>query len=140
MSMKNSNDTIWNRSRDLSVCSAVPQPLRHRVPLPPYVNGLQSYLKNETMCGRKLTNRACITDVVGGRTSYLLNIRQWHPMYWLSGRERHRKCIHVAFAVIWSNRQEEPPTACHIRDNNDRSIINVPVPSTSAHFKTFQKN
>jgi hypothetical protein len=31
--MKNSNDTIGNRSRDLPVCSAVPQPLRHRVPL-----------------------------------------------------------------------------------------------------------
>jgi hypothetical protein len=33
MSMKNSNDTIGNRSRDLPVCSAVSQPLRHRVPL-----------------------------------------------------------------------------------------------------------
>jgi hypothetical protein len=31
--MKNSNDTNGNRSRDLPVCSAVPQPLRHRVPL-----------------------------------------------------------------------------------------------------------
>jgi hypothetical protein len=31
MSMKNSNGTIGNRSRDLPVCSAVPQPLRHRV-------------------------------------------------------------------------------------------------------------
>jgi hypothetical protein len=33
MSMKNSNDIIGNRSRDLSVCSSVLQPLRHRVPL-----------------------------------------------------------------------------------------------------------
>jgi hypothetical protein len=32
MSMKNTSDTIGNRSRDLPVCSAVPQPLRHRVP------------------------------------------------------------------------------------------------------------
>jgi hypothetical protein len=32
MSMKDSNDAIGNRSRDLPVCSAVPQPLRHRVP------------------------------------------------------------------------------------------------------------
>jgi hypothetical protein len=31
MSMKNSNDTIENGSRDLTVCSAVPQTLRHRV-------------------------------------------------------------------------------------------------------------
>jgi hypothetical protein len=30
MSMKNSNDTIGNRSRDLPVCRAVPHPLRHR--------------------------------------------------------------------------------------------------------------
>jgi hypothetical protein len=28
--MKNSNDTIGNRSRDLPVCSAVPQSLRHQ--------------------------------------------------------------------------------------------------------------
>jgi hypothetical protein len=33
MSMKKSSDTIGNRTRDLPVCSAVPQPLRHRVPL-----------------------------------------------------------------------------------------------------------
>jgi hypothetical protein len=32
MSMKNSSDTIGNRSHDLPVCSAVPQPLRHQVP------------------------------------------------------------------------------------------------------------
>jgi hypothetical protein len=32
MSMKNSSDTIWNRTRDLPICSAVPQQLRHRVP------------------------------------------------------------------------------------------------------------
>jgi hypothetical protein len=31
--MKKSTDTIGNQSRDLPVCSAVPQPLRHRVPL-----------------------------------------------------------------------------------------------------------
>jgi hypothetical protein len=33
MSIKISSDTIGNRSRDLPVCSAVPQPLRHRVPV-----------------------------------------------------------------------------------------------------------
>jgi hypothetical protein len=38
MSMKNSNDTIGNRSRDLPVPSAVSQPLRHRVlPIKSYV-------------------------------------------------------------------------------------------------------
>jgi hypothetical protein len=32
MPIKNSNNTIGNRSRDPPVCSVVPQPLRHRVP------------------------------------------------------------------------------------------------------------
>jgi hypothetical protein len=32
MSLKKSSDTFGNRTRDLPVCSAVPQPLRHRVP------------------------------------------------------------------------------------------------------------
>jgi hypothetical protein len=32
VSMKTFIDIIGNRSRDLPVCSAVPQPLRHRVP------------------------------------------------------------------------------------------------------------
>jgi hypothetical protein len=32
MPIKNSNDTIGNRSHDLPVCSGVPQPLRYRVP------------------------------------------------------------------------------------------------------------
>jgi hypothetical protein len=31
MSMKRSSDTIGNRTRGLPECSAVPQPLRHRV-------------------------------------------------------------------------------------------------------------
>ena len=26
MAMKNCNDTIWNRTRDLPLCSAMPQP------------------------------------------------------------------------------------------------------------------
>jgi hypothetical protein len=29
MSMKNSNDTIWNRTSDLPICSTVPEPLCH---------------------------------------------------------------------------------------------------------------
>ena len=32
MSLKNSDDTIGNRNRDLPVCSVVPEPLRHRAP------------------------------------------------------------------------------------------------------------
>jgi hypothetical protein len=40
MSKKNFNDTIENRSRDLPICSAVLQPLRHRVPRFEYRAGL----------------------------------------------------------------------------------------------------
>jgi hypothetical protein len=32
MSLKNSNDTIGNQTRDLPICSVVPQLLRHRAP------------------------------------------------------------------------------------------------------------
>jgi hypothetical protein len=37
--MKKSSDTIGNQTHDLPVCSAVPQPLRHRVPLLSCVTG-----------------------------------------------------------------------------------------------------
>jgi hypothetical protein len=33
MSMKKSSETIGNQTRNLPVCSAVPQPLHHRSPL-----------------------------------------------------------------------------------------------------------
>jgi hypothetical protein len=39
--MKNPNDTIGNRTRDLPVCSALPQVLRHR--LPPEISLLQIF-------------------------------------------------------------------------------------------------
>jgi len=35
MSMKNSNDTIWNRTSDLLICSTAPEPLCYRGP--PYI-------------------------------------------------------------------------------------------------------
>jgi hypothetical protein len=38
LSKKNYCDTIGNRSLDVPVCSAVPQPLRHRVPHYNYEN------------------------------------------------------------------------------------------------------
>jgi hypothetical protein len=43
MSLKKSSDTIGNRSRDLAVSSAVPQPLRHRVPRNCYKGFKNSY-------------------------------------------------------------------------------------------------
>jgi hypothetical protein len=54
MSMKNSNDTIGNRSRDAPVCSAVPQPPRYRVPPDLQCIALQNSLKQ---CGSAQTGR-----------------------------------------------------------------------------------
>jgi hypothetical protein len=42
--MKNSSDTIGNRYRDLPVCSAVPQPLHHRVPWCPNNTDIYIYI------------------------------------------------------------------------------------------------
>jgi hypothetical protein len=43
MSMKKSNDTIGNQTRDLPVCSTVPQPLCHRVsPALPYLHKIRA--------------------------------------------------------------------------------------------------
>jgi hypothetical protein len=56
MSMKNYSDTIGNRSRDLSVCSAVPQPLRHREPphvKAPYRNCIYICLPKRESVGSK---------------------------------------------------------------------------------------
>ena len=56
MSLKNSIDIIGNRTRDLPVCSVVPQPLRHRAPLRIISEGkavqLQAWSGPE--CSRKL--------------------------------------------------------------------------------------
>jgi hypothetical protein len=48
ISMKNSSDTVGNRTHDLPVCSAVPQPPRHRVPHP-------SYIENRNFCNSSCT-------------------------------------------------------------------------------------
>jgi hypothetical protein len=61
MSIKNSNDTIGNRSRDLPVCSAGPQPLRYRVPLTHTVfdkNSISAHRTCNTTAGMFLLARA----------------------------------------------------------------------------------
>jgi hypothetical protein len=46
MSLKNSNDSIGNRTRDLPVCSVVPWPLRHRAPPFTVKEGCNMYPQN----------------------------------------------------------------------------------------------
>jgi hypothetical protein len=59
--MKNSDDTIGNRSGDLQVCSAVPQPLRHRVP-PNVYEALWNYTDSQP-CACVLTMHATDLNV-----------------------------------------------------------------------------
>jgi hypothetical protein len=54
LSMKNSSDIMGNRTRDLPVCSAVPQPLRHRVPYLKMV--ITEYIRN---ADRAILNTDC---------------------------------------------------------------------------------
>jgi hypothetical protein len=75
MSMKNSNKTIGNRSRDLPVCSTVPQPLRHRVPLPlwgTWINTVQP--DTPPMSIRHMRNACCVTKATNTHTEYVIFI------------------------------------------------------------------
>jgi hypothetical protein len=54
MSMKNSNDTNGNRSRNLPVCSTVPQTLRHRVPP---IGGTSVYIREENASSVMVADR-----------------------------------------------------------------------------------
>jgi hypothetical protein len=71
MSMKNSNYTIGNRSRDLPVCSAVPQQLRHRVP---------PLCKEMVAKSEVFWYYIYISPVAGLLTHLLLNIDQEHTV------------------------------------------------------------
>jgi hypothetical protein len=64
--MKNSTDTIGNRSLDLPVCSAIPQPLGHHVPL---------YIKYFQL----LFTHAAPTKTV--LVWYLLRMSKWCPKH-----------------------------------------------------------
>jgi hypothetical protein len=71
--MKNSNDTIGNQSRDLPVCRAVLQPLRHCVP--PNRNEYQEYFlggKGGRCLG--LTNHLHLPTVMKNGSLYLLEL------------------------------------------------------------------
>jgi len=49
--MKNSNDTIWNRTSDLPICSTTPSPLCYRSPRDKLVNAINAVLLRETTKG-----------------------------------------------------------------------------------------
>jgi hypothetical protein len=58
ISMKNSNDTIWNRTPDLPACSAVPQPTA-----PPDVTNFRAGSNNISKSNGELvfvTKKTCV--------------------------------------------------------------------------------
>jgi hypothetical protein len=87
MSTKNSNDTIGNQSRDLPVCSAVPQPLRQIVPLLQKVSrwihcislGLCcQWLLNETLSSINYIRNTEQTSVI-----WYLKLHWFFTFYWV---------------------------------------------------------
>jgi hypothetical protein len=75
MSMKNSNKTIGNRSRDLPVCTTVPQPLRHSAPLPlwsTWINTVQPDTPPMTI--RHMRNACCVTKATNTHWEYVIFI------------------------------------------------------------------
>jgi hypothetical protein len=66
--MKNSSDTIGNRSRELPACSAVPQTLHHRVP--PSKQRTELKLRRNNKILQKISLHKCI---IGFRHHSLLS-------------------------------------------------------------------
>jgi hypothetical protein len=81
---KKSSDTIGNRNRDLPVCSAVPQPLRHRVPV------------CFSLGGKSLSRFACYTLSVDLRFTVFCWVNPLAPSDLYMGRTApltSRRCI-----------------------------------------------
>jgi hypothetical protein len=108
MSMKNSNGTIWNRSCDLPVCSAVPQSLRHCVPL---------------MSTRNISWGVEAAGALGRQTHH------FHALIFLkSGNFNHLKSsrsLQACTRIAWSLMLEKFfTTPCRIFDVNLHNVPN----------------
>jgi hypothetical protein len=87
MSVKNSSDTMGNRNRNVPACSAVPQPLRHRVPGYIYkANWIGYILRRNCLLKHviegKLEGRIEMTRRRGRRRKQLLDDLQEKRRYW----------------------------------------------------------
>jgi hypothetical protein len=122
MSMKNSNDTIGNRSRDLPVCSAVPQPLRHCVPrqsgklfrkLSPYSSYVYLDICFSNSCSYKVVSlsyapnnatwlRGTSVSVVGGCYAIVLEMYGHRVWFWSKDAFLDSISAHVPNIVVVS--------------------------------------
>jgi hypothetical protein len=89
LSLKNSSDSIGNRTRDLSACSAVPQPTAPPRTSPSEVYIVQHHVTHTSHC-RLLLSRASVTGIFVGNE--IKNVGQ--PLN-VVGR-------HIILANIWS--------------------------------------
>jgi hypothetical protein len=84
MSMKNSSDTIGNRTRNLPTCSAVPQPTAPPAACPNVIRSCE--IKSFMMCGSlsQDTGRSLDSDWFGEMWAgmYRLLDRDWCAVIW----------------------------------------------------------
>ena len=120
MSPKNSNDTIGNRTRDLPVCSVVPQPLRYGAPrsyFRAYLNMTPFSQTTERRTVELLVNK----NIKGcGKKSLSSNLR--YVLSTFSERLRNTTDILVTIILrkwIWIR----DPSPCQIRSRNATHLI-----------------
>jgi len=83
MSMKNSNETIGNRTRDLPACSAVPQPTA-----PPHAPGRKRTYSKEKLETLVATNNETGLEVNANKTKFMVMYRDENV-----GRSHNTKLI-----------------------------------------------
>jgi hypothetical protein len=127
MSMKNSNGTIENRSRDLLVYSAVPQPLRHRVP--PII---RIYLWILFMC---MYVHVCMYVCIQAMNSQVLLGYCKHKITWLTREIYVHLCCNLT-AVNGRPVQLNIPTLTELNYIRDYKVLRREICSLTVTFLT----
>jgi hypothetical protein len=102
--MKNSIDTVGNQSRNLPVCSAVPQPLRHRVP---HLQGLD---------GEKCSLFLNLSERIGYQLYRQISTKALRLL--------HAMCL-VMFRKILTVNSDFSPTSAPIGPSNGRTLLSL---------------
>jgi hypothetical protein len=81
MWMKNSSDIIGDRSCDLPVCNAVPQPLHHRVPPNLVRRTLNLYVTNRSLHRHLSIHKNQINHPEDGGSTFCRNVETYQAHY-----------------------------------------------------------
>jgi hypothetical protein len=110
MSVKNSNDTIGNRSRDLPVCNAVPQPLCHRVTS-------EKYGRTRMATGDNTAHALCMLDNEGHRRTFRISNTYCFCMTVIFTRTRLHVTLYVdglsCFSSVYRHIVTQIPSTDH---------------------------